>query len=87
MGGKSSSAVRYPWLTRRSSQIDFLPGAVTCCFCAKHLFVAPMTAWVHPAAGNRQIKYDGGEVRAAVDVGTSVQPIRLFFGSGPSSAT
>jgi hypothetical protein len=37
--------------------------------CAKHLFVAPMVAWVHRAAGNRQIKYSGGEVRAAVGRG------------------
>ena len=65
-------------------QIDFLvalPPVQDLLLCAKHLFVAAMVAWVHPGpAGNRQIKYDGGEVRAAVgrgDVGRGRRPLIL----------
>jgi hypothetical protein len=67
MGGKSSSAVRYPWLPRRSlaNRLLIRPAPVQdLLLCAKHLFVAAMAAKVHPGLpGIGKSEHDGAAVR------------------------
>ena len=72
MGGKSSTAVRYPWFRAVHWQISTssCARAGTCCFAPDICSLLPWWLGFTRAAGNRQIKYDGGEVRAAWDVGT-----------------
>ena len=56
MGGKSSSAVRYPWLTRRSLVLIRPVPEQDLLLCAKHLFVAATVAEVHAGCRDRQVR-------------------------------
>ena len=60
MGGKSSSAVRYPWLDPpfigKSTFLSALPPEQDLLLGANHLFVAAIAAEVHAGCRDRQVR-------------------------------